>query len=120
IGDNVRRVFMRQESEIDCGYAVSCMLINYLQHQRLSIDELKFKSQFDYEMLSIENIQDILKNYFINSDVYEVDFNEFQNLTKTPIIVFTEVPKVGYHFVVVYAIKKGKVLVADPSDTDLQ
>jgi ABC-type bacteriocin/lantibiotic exporter with double-glycine peptidase domain len=116
----MKKVFLKQEEENDCGYAVSAIMINSLQRANISIDELKFKFPCDSEQLSLEEISNILNKYFIDIDVYEAQLKEIIFTYNRPMIMYMKNDASLYHFIICYEKKKDNYLISDPASNDLK
>ncbi|ARU91446.1 bacteriocin ABC transporter [Spiroplasma clarkii] len=112
--------FIQQKINKDCGVAVTCMLINYLQNSELTIEELKYQSVvFDNE-LSFYNLELIFAKYNIEFKSYYASFEDFCELCPAEPMILNLVIDYQEHFIVVYKIKGTKVLVGDPNDKDIK
>lgn len=112
--------FIKQKTKQDCGLAVSCMLINYLQRAELSLEELKYQNMvFDSEM-SFYNIELLLEKYQVEFKSYYASYEELCELQINEPVVLNLLVNDFEHFIVVYKFKASKVLVADPAANDIK
>jgi ABC-type bacteriocin/lantibiotic exporter with double-glycine peptidase domain len=116
----MRKIFLKQEEEYDCGFAVAAMIIHTIQNFFVSVEELKFKYSSESEMLSLKDIENILGNYFVKTKSYQCDIKELTADSRLPVIMFVKNSENIGHYIVCYEIKNNKMLIADPSGDSLQ
>lgn len=103
-----------QTNEEDCGWACISNILN-MYRSKVNITYLKAHSSILRSELSAYDIIEILKDYKINSEGYQIDNIDLENiLKKGPIIA--QIQKSGaFHFIVLERIVNDKIYVVDPA-----
>jgi ATP-binding cassette subfamily B protein len=95
---------------MDCG--PSCLrMIARFYGKSFSLQSIRDKSYLTREGVSLLGMSDAAESMGMRSVGARVNFNQIVNELPLPLIAHWK----GEHFVVVYALKKGKIRVADPA-----
>lgn len=100
---------IRQLDETDCGAACLAMVAKY-HGVTLSIGKLRDLACVGQDGASLYSLAAAAEQLGFSTRALKLDFERLRNV-ETPAIVHWE----GYHYVVVYRVKKRRVLVADPA-----
>lgn len=108
-------MFVKQLDSWDCGPACVSMLLDYMFDLKFSIGELKNIVYSDANGCTFLGIKKGLENLGVNSTVFKCE-NNISVFDEVTYPFLTQVSKgVAKHFIVVYARKKDKLIIADPS-----
>lgn len=109
--------FIQQLDNKDCGAACSAMIIQKTKNFSLSLGECASLICTTENGSNFLDIKKGLEKIGIYGEVYRCDESEFNKL-QYPII--TQVKGDANHFIVIYKVKKRKLLVADPLKEHVQ
>jgi len=102
--------FYKQLDAMDCG--PSCLrMIARFYGKSISLQTIRDKSYLTREGVSLLGMSDAAESLGMRSVGARVNFGQIVNELPLPMIAHWK----GEHFVVVYAVKKGKIRVADPA-----
>jgi ATP-binding cassette subfamily B protein len=105
-----RHPWFRQLDSMDCGPACLRMIARY--HGRtLSVADLRARSQMHRDGVSMADIARVAESVGLRSMALRVSFPLLAEQIPLPCVAHWD----QRHFVVVYAIRRGRVVVADPA-----
>jgi len=99
-----------QEEISDCGICSLASIIKYYNGY-IPLETLRYETKTNSEGVNAYELINVSKKYGFNS--YGEKINDLEN-KKTPFIAHLKLENGLYHFVVVYNIKKDKLLIMDP------
>jgi ATP-binding cassette, subfamily B, bacterial len=102
--------FFKQLDATDCGPSCLRMIAKY-HGKNFSLQTLRDRSYLTREGVSLLGISDAAESIGFRSVGARITFSQLSNEVPLPCIVHWK----ENHFVVVYAVKKGKIFVADPA-----
>lgn len=71
---------VHQQDQNDCGMACALMVINHYHQQTLSLSEFKVQHNYHRNELSFAEIEELLKNYQIRAESYQLtSFEELRS-----------------------------------------
>ncbi len=109
-----KKVIVRQNGYKDCGPACLLSIMRYYNYD-VSLDELSYVLRVNNEGTNAYNIINGSRNFgFDGYGIHYTYEDIISNNVSFPIICHVNKDNM-YHFIVVYAIKKNKLIVMDPS-----
>lgn len=109
--------FIKQETWNDCGFACLAMLIDHFHHQQISIRELKHQFYKPTPNgLSFFDLQNLGKQYKLNGEGYQCDFQQLINNQNRFPLILNLVNHLGLsHYVILNKINENFFWITDPS-----
>lgn len=109
---NTPKFFVRQKDEADCGPACLLMVIKLLGGIS-SLEYLRERTGTTSHGTSLLNLYRVAKEFGINAEGVEASLPELDNIK----VAILHIQKNSFqHYVVYYGKRKGKYLIADPSE----
>lgn len=110
-----------QNSTADCGIASLKTILKQLKINVSDVNDLYKNYDLKKDQgISLWELNQILINYGVESNSYEVsDFDQLKLVKKFPMVIVVENNSLA-HYVVVHEIKNGKFIVSDPSEPNLK
>ena len=106
---------IKQHDQKDCGVACLAMVLNHF-NSHIPISKLRLMSGTNNQGTSAYGLMQALKSLGFDSDAFQVDSTIWDESELTfPVIAHVVINQSFLHYVVVYGIKKDRLLVADPA-----
>ncbi|KRN04828.1 peptide cleavage/export ABC transporter [Holzapfeliella floricola] len=107
--------FIRQHEQKDCGVACLAMILKTYQTD-VSFSELRELSGTNLEGTTALGLKKTLEAFNFKCDAFKADESVWQNNElKFPLIAHLVVDNQYTHYVVIYGIKKNKLIIGDPA-----
>lgn len=107
---------IRQQDKSDCGVANCVMIINHFTNTKTTIEDFKLAHNYKREEYSLENIKDLLVNYSIDIEYFEIEsLNNLIEANSYPILLVVKNSLDLNHYVIVNKYENGVFEVYDPS-----
>ncbi|PTQ92142.1 ABC transporter transmembrane protein [Mucilaginibacter yixingensis] len=109
----LKRIFVRQHGEDDCGLACLAMVLNYAGEVDASRQIMTEMSSA--EGLGLNELRNIAGDYGLKSRAVEMEVDYLRTL-KHPCIIHTEPEDGAGHYQVFYGMQSGRFVLADPAN----
>lgn len=117
----MEKIFIKQRSQNDCGIAVTCMAINYLQKKSFTLEQIKYDNNIGNSDLSFFNIKSITEKYSLDFETYNAELEEILEMgSKDLMVLNVKNAKNQNHFILVMKVRNEKFLIGDPSENDFR
>ncbi|RBS31201.1 hypothetical protein EB19_01827 [Enterococcus faecium] len=111
---------VKQHDEKDCGVACLSMILN-TYGTRVPISKLRLMSGTNNQGTSAFGLVQALNTFKFKTEVFQTDDSIWkEKKLPFPFIAHVIIDEAYFHYVVVYGMKKGKLLLADPAKGKLK
>lgn len=105
---------IKQHDAKDCGVACLAMILNQYQ-TTIPISKLRVMSKTDNQGTTAYGMVAAMEQLGFECEVFKSDASLWQENLSFPLIAHVVVDGSFLHYVVIYGIKNGKILIADPA-----
>ena len=105
---------IKQHDAKDCGVACLAMILNQYQ-TTIPISKLRLMSKTDNQGTTAYGMVAAMEQLGFECEVFKSDASLWQENLSFPLIAHVVVDGSFLHYVVIYGIKNGKILIADPA-----
>lgn len=104
---------VKQQQPSDCGPACLLSLIRYFGG-RAYLDKLRVLCHTDYRGCRLYDLKSAAEKLGFRCSAYRIDKGRYPS-DNLPVILHCQLPNYLTHYVIVYAVRKGRFLIGDPA-----